>query len=107
MTTKTQDVFGKMDYFLALKDSGGVDNEVSSDIFKDLCDIFVNQVKNGLKTGEEIEDFGNTLPVTSEMFTNPHLHNNLAVLKPRFKESIKIIDAEKEFENNASLARVA
>lgn len=98
MITKTQRVVSNMNYLLDLKTSGGADNVVSFEIFKDLSDIFGNQVKNGYKTEEEIEDFGNMLPTTAEMFNNPNLHSNLEVLKPRFKESISIIAAENSAE---------
>lgn len=103
MITKTQRVVSNMNYLLDLKTSGGTDNIISSEIFKDLSDIFGNQVKNGFKTEDEIEDFANMLPTTEEMFNNPSLHNNLAVLRPRFNESISVITAEKNVEN----ARVA
>lgn len=104
MVTKTQSVIDNMNYFLTSKESGGIPVGLSTDIYRDICDIFGNQVKNGLKTPEEIENFRNTLPGTEAIFNKSELHSGLSILQPRFEELVRVSEAEQQIDIHAKVA---
>ena len=112
MATKTQKIIENSNYFLKFKESTTKENssqacEVYGEVLKDLSDIFGNQVKNGLKTPEEIETFYSTLPNTEEMFEQPGLHHNLGFTRDYFNEVIKIRQAEMDVLEQEDYAKVA
>lgn len=109
MSTKTQEIFSEMDYFLTLKESGGQNSSTYEDsILPKLSVIYANQVKKGLHSEEEIESFREMLPGTSEMFDQPYLHGSCASLKSQFDKIIQVNLAEyrvDQAENEMSLGK--
>lgn len=107
MITKTESALKKMDYLLSSKESGGNPVGIMTEICRDLSDIYGNQVKNGLKSPEEIENFKNTLPGTESFFDKPQIHSGLSILQPRFEELVKVSITERHIESQNSHAKVA
>ena len=90
MATRTQEIFGNMDYFLVFKESGGAYCDAYSKALMGLADIFGNQVANGLHTKAEIEAFKGTLPGTSDIFNRAEMHPDLSVVPKYFSEAVKV-----------------
>ena len=107
MVTKTQRTIDAMNYALELKQSGGHYCDAYSEIFKNLSDIFANQVGNGLKTQEESDDFYNELPGTEKIFNQPELHPDLSFIQPYYKETVAVHQAEMNVELSEEHAKVA
>ncbi len=91
MTTKTQDAFEQLNYFTASKESGATYSENFVNVLDLLSSIYVEKIRQGKCSEEEIEDFAAMLPNSKEAVGEPSMHpDSIALTQTKFNESVKI-----------------
>ncbi len=104
--TKTQEVFDQLNYFTTAKESGTTYSDAFANALDMLSSIYVEKIRQGKCSEEEIDNFASMLPNNKETVGDPNMHpDSIALTQTKFNEAVKIAMLSSKIEQEEAVSK--